>query len=52
MATVYDVPPDLLIQRVAERLKEMPEFTHQSGQSLLKQEFIKRELQNNQIGGG
>jgi small subunit ribosomal protein S19e len=26
MATVYDVPADLLIQRVAEKLKEMDEF--------------------------
>ncbi len=26
MATVYDVPADLLIQRVAEKLKEMEEF--------------------------
>ncbi len=26
MATVYDVPPDMLIQRVAERLKEMEEI--------------------------
>ncbi|WP_457549848.1 30S ribosomal protein S19e [Archaeoglobus sp.] len=26
MATVYDVPADMLIHRVAERLKEMPEF--------------------------
>lgn len=27
MATVYDVPADMLIRRVAERLKEMQEFT-------------------------
>ncbi len=27
MATVYDVPADVLIERVAERLKEMEEFT-------------------------
>ncbi len=26
MATVYDVPPDMLIQRVAEKLKEMEEI--------------------------
>jgi len=26
VATVYDVPPDMLIQRVAERLKEMEEI--------------------------
>ncbi|HDM60337.1 MAG TPA: 30S ribosomal protein S19e [Archaeoglobus veneficus] len=26
MATVYDVPADMLIQRVAEKLKEMEEF--------------------------
>ncbi len=26
MATVYDVPPDMLIQRVAERLKEIDEI--------------------------
>lgn len=27
MTTVYDVPADTLIKRVAEKLKEMPEFT-------------------------
>ena len=27
MATVYDVPADMLIHRVAEKIKEMPEFT-------------------------
>jgi len=26
MATVYDVPPNILIERVAEKLKEMKEF--------------------------